>query len=351
MSSPRQSFHVIGGPAIQEILSRNPNDVIDCIREAYRLHHAGSTINPDSYFLRFPDKPTSRIIALPARVMADHDIAGIKWISSFPENRLENLQRASAIVVLNDMATGFPYACLEGSLISAARTAASAALAAELLHREKRTDGLGVVGAGPIAATAIGYLIAAGWRIGRVNVHDLVEKRAADFCRWLKDRGLAAEVALTSMDAIRGSDIVLFGTTAAKPHVEDADLFTPQQTVLHVSLRDLGVPVILSAFNVVDDVEHSMKAQTSVHLAEQATGARDFVAGTIGNLIDGSLKPDQTKVRIFSPFGLGVLDLMLAALIYRRATAAGTAIEIDDFFDTSGADAATPNGLPLGASS
>ena len=331
------SFHVIGGPAIGAYLSAHRRQVLECVRETYRLHHTGSTINPDSYFLRFPDKPSSRIIALPARLSAESDVAGIKWISSFPENRQANMQRASAIVVLNDMATGFPYACLEGSLISAARTAASAALAAELLHHERRTDSLAVIGAGPIAATVVDYLLAAGWAIGRVRVFDLSAGRAQAFCDTLAAHGLKGEAATSAEDAIRGSDLVLFATTAAKPHLEDPRLFSPEQTVLHISLRDLGVPVILSGFNVVDDVDHALKAQTSVHLTEQATGSRDFIAGPIGRLIDGSITPDRTRVRIFSPFGLGVLDLALARLIYRSAVAEGASVEVGDFFEAGAA--------------
>jgi 2,3-diaminopropionate biosynthesis protein SbnB len=331
------SFHIIGGPAIGAFLNAHRREVIDCVRETYRLHHAGSTINPDSYFLRFPDKPTARIIALPARVTAADDVGGIKWISSFPENHRANLQRASAIVVLNDMATGFPYACLEGSLISAARTAASAAVAAGLLHRETQTESLAVIGSGPIASTTVDYLLAAGWQFGSVKVFDLHAERAATFCRQLEGHGLNGIVASSAEAAIKGSGLVLFATTAAKPHLNDPALFTPDQTVLHISLRDLGVPVIMSAFNVVDDVEHAMKAQTSVHLAEQATGGRAFVAGPIGSLIDGSVRPDHSRVRIFSPFGLGVLDLMLARLVYRSAVAAGQSVEVGDFFEAGAA--------------
>src|SRR5690348_11517090 len=119
MRSGRPRFHVIGGQAIRALLRQHQSEIVALVRETYRLHHAGGTINPDSYFLRFPDKPTARIIALPARVQGKHDIAGVKWIASFPDNHALGLPRASATIVLNDMATGFPYACLEGSDISA----------------------------------------------------------------------------------------------------------------------------------------------------------------------------------------------------------------------------------------
>jgi ornithine cyclodeaminase len=306
--------------------------VVALVRDTYLLHHAGATINPDSYFLRFPDRPTARIIALPARVRAGNDVAGIKWIASFPENRKASLDRASAVVILNDMDTGFPYACLEGSHISAARTAASATLAAEILHRGKQAETLAVVGAGPIAATSVEFLLATGWTIGRIRVHDLVAERAAAFRDRLRARGCLADAAASARDAIGGADLVVFATTAATPHLEDPAVFTPAQTVLHVSLRDLGVRVILSAQNVVDDVEHCLKAQTSVHLAEQATGGRAFIAGTIGDLLSGGLGPDRSRVRIFSPFGLGALDISLARFVFEKAQAGGHAVEIRDFF-------------------
>ena len=325
-------FHVIGGRTIRAMLRARQHDVVSLVRETYRLHHAGSTNNPDSYFLRFPDKPTARIIALPARVQGNRDVVGIKWISSFPENRNLGLERASAAILLNDMATGFPYACLEASDISAARTAASATLAAELLHRGKQAAAMAVIGTGPIAATVVDFLLGTGWSIGRFWVHDLVAERAAAFSARLRERGCAADAAATAAEAIGGADLVLFATTSAKPYLDDPALFTPAQTVLHVSLRDLGVAVILSAQNVVDDIEHCLKAQTSPHLAEQATGGRTFVAGTIGDLLAGTLQPDRGHVRIFSPFGLGVLDMALARFAYDAALAEGTATAIDDFF-------------------
>lgn len=335
MMREEQRFDVIGGATVRAILAEQRPRIVDIVRDAYRLHHSGGTINPDSYFLRFPDQPSARIIALPARLRDGADVAGIKWISSFPGNHEFALPRASAVIVLNDMATGFPYALLEGSYISAARTAASAALAAELLHPRKDAGRMAVIGAGPIASTVVDFLLGQGWSIGQFRVHDLIGGRAAAFCEALRARGHRAEPATSAANAIGGAELVLFATTAAKPHLADPALFTPEQTVLHVSLRDLGVDVILSAQNILDDVEHCLKAQTSPHLAEQATGARAFVAGTIGDLIAGRVKPDPQRVRVFSPFGLGVLDLAVARFVYEQATASGRAAMIEDFFVTA----------------
>jgi ornithine cyclodeaminase len=127
----------------------------------------------------------------------------------------------------------------------------------------------------------------------------------------------------------------VFATTALGPYLADEKLFAHSPTVLHLSLRDISVNVILASQNIVDDVEHCLKAQTSLHLAEMARGSRDFVAGILVDVLDGKLEPDPNKARIFSPFGLGVLDIAVSDLIFQEAVRSGTALAMPDFFSNS----------------
>ena len=61
-------FAVIAGAQVQQVLQGREKQVIELVEQTYRVHAAGDSVNPPSYFLRFPDRPTSRIIALPASV-------------------------------------------------------------------------------------------------------------------------------------------------------------------------------------------------------------------------------------------------------------------------------------------
>ena len=126
--------------------------------------------------------------------------------------------------------------------------------------------------------------------------------------------------------------MVVFATIAGQPHVSDRSWFDHNPLVLHVSLRDLAPEVILGSTNVLDDVEHCLKADTSPHLAEQLTGNRDFVLGTLDDVIGGrvTLPPDRPVV--FSPFGLGVLDLAVGKYVYDRVAANGGLHVVDGFF-------------------
>lgn len=337
MPNPQHRFQVIGGRYIAELLSRAKPGIIDIVEHSYRLHHLGSTNNPDSYFLRFDDRPEARIIALPAAIR-DLDrrvfVSGIKWIGSYPGNIESNLQRASAVIVLNDYDTGYPFACLEASQISSARTAASAVLAAgKLGSGERRTNRLGVVGGGVIASTILDYFKASGWRFDDVCVYDRSPAHAAAFVRNLVGRDIYP-VRIGTCDEALDADLVVLATTAESPWIPVERQFSPSQLVLNVSLRDLPPEALLNANNVFDDVDHCMKANTSPHLAEQRYGNRNFVSGTIGQSILGDLRLDPGKPTIFSPFGLGVLDLAVSMYIYECALADDSGHQIPDFFTT-----------------
>lgn len=330
--APSPSFCVVTGGVIGQLLSTGHDAVVEVVREAYLLHGGGHTINPDSYFLRFEDKPEARIIALPAALKGRSPVAGLKWIASYPSNVRANLQRASATLMLNDYTTGYPIACLEASQISAARTAASAVLAAEALGGERRAARLAIIGAGVIARTIFEYFRARNWSIEVLRVYALDHDDASRLAQLASSACGSVAVVSSADEAVRGASHVVLATTAAVPYLHDESLLHPGQIVLNVSLRDLSPQLLLSATNVFDDVEHCMKASTSAHLAEQLTKGREFVAGTLADVLSGNLAVDASKPIIFSPFGLGVLDVALGQHLLQLARARRLTRPIDDFF-------------------
>lgn len=330
------TFYVVSGSTVKNVIDDNRIQVFDAVEAAYRLHACGDAVNPDSYFLRYPDKPSARIIALPAHLGGAVQKSGIKWISSFPENRAHNLARASAVLILNDAMTGYPVACIEASLISATRTAASAALAAEHISPNPFEGTLGVIGTGVIARTTIEWLLFRNWKFRKISLYDVDRKEAEHFSKWLREQhNLRADIQDRLDDAISDSSLILFTTTTPEPYLADEKLFAHSPTVLHLSLRDICVNVILASQNIVDDVDHCLKARTSLHLAEMAMGNRDFVSGTLVDVLEKKIKPDDDRPRIFSPFGLGVLDLAVGNFVLETAISAGAAIALTDFFSNS----------------
>src|SRR2546425_9058018 len=277
---------IINGKTVFDIVRAHLAECIDVVRNAYLAHADGQCVNPDSYFLQFPDKPDCRIIALPAFLGNGFGVAGLKWIASYPGNVQRGFPRASAVLVLNRYDTGYPFAILESSIISAARTAASAVLAAYWLSgRARRANSLGIVGTGFIARYVYEFLIDTGWAIDEVRLYDRLPLESEKFrntaCRLERHRTITIVPDVAQL--VRACDLIVFTTVAATPYVTDVTLFEHNPLLLHISLRDLAPEILHRSQNEVEDVEHVMKANTSSHLAEQQTGSRSFVTATLAD--------------------------------------------------------------------
>ena len=328
---------VLSGPDVRDLLQGRNREVIEAVRSAYVTHQAGQSCLPHSVFVRFPERVKERIIALPGYLGGKFEVAGIKWISSFPGNHDLGVSRASAIMVLNSLETGRPEVVLEGSLISAARTAASAALAADVLHASGAIDTLGVVGCGLINREIVRFISSLGRPVGRILVYDLDRQRADQFGDTLAQfiGNTKVQSCATLNEVMSQGAVISFATTAVEPTVKDLSMCRPASTILHISLRDLVAEVVLETDNIVDDLDHALRAQTSLHLAEQKVGHRDFVRATLAQVLNGS-QPARRRaddIVVFSPFGLGVLDLALAQLVMEQAVAKQRGNRVDRFFE------------------
>lgn len=326
---------IVKGGEVLDLLEGRERDIIDAVADAYRIHGSGDSCVPHSTFVRFPGRERDRIIALPAYLGGNHASAGIKWIASFPGNLELGLERASAVLALNSTETGHVQAIMESSVVSAKRTAASAALAGDTLHGPAPMPSVGVVGCGLINFETVGFLRELRPELDQVLVHDLDHERAGQFRKRCQTAfsGLEVRIVDDLTTLFDTSSVVALATTAVKPHIDRLPHGDPAGVVLHTSLRDLTVDAILPADNIVDDVDHAVRAQTSLHLAEQKVGHRDFIRCTIGDILNGAEAPrdDKGSVAVFSPFGLGVLDLAVAGLVHRYALARGAGTLVGDF--------------------
>ena len=291
---------ILKGSEINSLLAGQELRVIDIVRMAYEAHGRGESSLPHSTFLRFPDNPRDRIIALPAYLGGKCGLAGIKWVASFPGNLELGMDRASALVVLNSAQTGRPEAILEGSLISAKRTAASAALAAQWLHGGKKVNCVGLVGCGPINFEISRFLLAIFPEIKHLVIYDLDLARAEQFKRKCQETSgvLEVEIAKEAPAALACSSLISLATTASTPHIEDLSEVSPGS-----------------------------------HLAEQLTGNRGFLRCAIADVLVGKAdsRRDAGSIVIFSPFGLGVLDLAVADFVRKLGLAQGKGTMIDSF--------------------
>jgi ornithine cyclodeaminase len=318
---------ILSGEDVAVLLGGRESEVVDIVEQAYIAHRNGQSSLPHSTFLRFPGNDTDRIIALPAYLGDAFEVAGVKWIASFPGNVERGMERASSILILNSVATGRPEVILESSLISARRTAASAASAARALLSGQTPDRIGLIGTGVINLEIARFLQTVFPETRRFLLFDLDAARAGRFAGGLRENLGEIEVATAASveEVLAACPLVAFATTAIRPHVADLSACRPGAVLLHVSLRDLTPEAVLACDNVVDDADHVCRAQTTMHLAEQATGGRAFIRCALADILQGTAPPRRGdgSVAVFNPFGLGVLDIALGKRVADWARAAG----------------------------
>jgi len=128
---------------------------LDAVERAFKLLAVGEVKVPNKIVLELPpsEQERGRINGLAAYIGGDWEVAGIKWIPSFPKNPREHgLPRASALLTLNNTNTGTPLAVMDGTIISAMRTGAMGGLGAKYLAR-KDSEVAALIGLGVQART------------------------------------------------------------------------------------------------------------------------------------------------------------------------------------------------------
>lgn len=335
------NIRVISGDEVDKLLKNKESEIMHVVEESYRLHYTKRDELPHSVFLTFKRQPQNRIIALPAYVDGSREVSGIKWISSFPANLLKGINRASALIVLNSIENGRPIALLEGSIISAKRTAASAALVVEYLKNYdiNETKTIGLIGCGFIGYETVRFILSKNSHITRLFLYDLSMDRSTFF----KDKveiefGVDVNIVSSAKDVFIEGDIIVLSTTASKPYISDNNKTSiNKKIILNISLRDLDPSVIAKSFNIVDDFEHVNRAETSIHLSTKMYGKEGFHWESLDSLISGRMSVPISNIKpiVFSPFGLGVLDILLSDYCFQQAEKESVGKMLNSFFPES----------------
>ena len=226
-------------------------------------------INPNKVMLTWSDEPGTqelhgRIMAMPAWVGGEWDVAGLKWIPSVPANLGRGLPRANAIVLLSDRETGLPVAVLDGTVISAMRTGAVTGVAIRHLARPAaRTAGL--LGAGVLTRTQLMALAATrpGLEIARVYDPNVARTEAllAELAPTLP---FPVAVAHSEREACEGADIIIPSTLAVTPTIAKEWVPAGGLVVLVSSLDGPEDLHEVTDLLVVDDRDHEGTADTRV---------------------------------------------------------------------------------------
>jgi alanine dehydrogenase len=246
-----------------------------------------------------------------------------KLVTLFPHNTDRPTHQAA--IVLFDPANGSPIALMDGTYVTAIRTAAAAALATQLLARDDAKV-LALIGTGVQARShARTFARVRDWSEIRVAGRDAGKRDA-----------LAAELGATSCssfeEAVRGADVVAATTHSAEPVVR-AEWVQPGTHVSSVGYNAPGSeldPELVRAATIVIESRDSAFSPPPGGAPELA-GVDPASVAELGELISGAKAGRRTPVEItlYKSVGVAVQDLAAAALVLAAARERGAGLEIE----------------------
>ncbi len=187
------------------------DELVEALRAAMIELSAGRVSAPPRVAAQVPEHD-AMLAAMPAYLPSAGALAS-KLVSLFPGNREQPTHQA--LICCFDPATGTPAAVMDGSYITAARTAGGSALATRLLARPDARD-VAVVGTG-VQARAHALALARLPGVQTVRIAGRDPARADALASSLAAAGVPAEPAASIEAAVRSAGIVCTTTHAADP--------------------------------------------------------------------------------------------------------------------------------------
>ena len=299
--------------AVLEAVS--PVEAIELVRDGFVRHASGEWEMPPKQYLAAP--PNGDFRAMPARGAG---LAILKWVTSFPHNPARGLPVVDGAICVSDAESGALTALVNVQAVTALRTGAVAAVAAQELAREDART-VGIVGCGVHGAWAGRCLAAAEYGPG--VCFDADPDRAGALAGELGWEAGALEDALAC-------DVVTCVTPGDEPVVRADDL----RPGVHLSMlgadaagkAEAEVEAVRRCVLFCDEWEQASHGGELTGAVQAGFITRDDVT-ELGAVLTGAApgRPSDEAVTLFDSTGLAIQDLAICrALVERRPSGAQT---------------------------
>ena len=296
--------------------------LIDALRSAFagemtvpvRHHHA----------IERSGAATATLLLMPAWTNASTgNFLGTKVVNVFPDNGKKGLPSIFGTYLLMSGETGETLAAIDGTRLTAWRTAAASALAASYLARADASR-MVMVGAGALAP----FLIRAHASIRpirHVTLWNHTPARARTLAGQLSGESLEISVTEDLESAVRAADVISCATLSSQPlvrgqwlkpgaHLDLVGAFNP-------AMRESDDDCIRLADIYVDTRGGALKEGGDI-VQPMADGiiSKSDILGDLFELCRGIVKPvrSATDMTLFKSVGSAIEDLAAAMLVWKQ---------------------------------
>lgn len=262
--------------------------------------------------------------AMPAYVPGNV-ACGMKWIECYPRNpRQYGLPQTTGLLILNDIMTGVPIAVMDSAWLTAMRTPAVTALAAEALHPDAKT--FGMFGCGVQGVEHVKFIVKTLKQLEKIYIYDVVPERMDQLIQEVKPfveieivKASDPKEVAENCDVMSSATIILLEPLS----VVKKEWVSKGQTILPCDLNTFWDPAISREADkyIVD----------SVHEHELFNGMGYFPDGLpsivceTGEILAG-LKPGRAssdELIVCSNIGMSVCDVVMGKAILDKAIEMG----------------------------
>jgi len=287
------------------------DELIDALANAFVDVSAGRASVPPRVAALVPEK--GLLAAMPGYAAG---VLETKLVSVFPDHEPSH----QALIAVFDPETGTPAAMMDGTYITATRTAAASALSTRLLAREDASV-LAILGTGVQARSHLDAV---------ARVRDFEEVRVAGRSREQAE-ALGVAVADSFDAAVREADVVCACTDASVPVLRRAWLASGTHVTSVGASRD-GPELDEGTVRAdVLAVESRVAFEPYPSGAHELQGLDPAAAVELGELVAGT-RPGRTsreQITVYKSMGHAAEDAAAARLVYERALRVGAGTEVD----------------------
>lgn len=292
--------------------------LVDAIREAFRSDCEMPAKH--EHFVEVPGETDAKLLLMPAWTVGD--LIAVKIAIVFPGNSDRGLPAVNATVLLMDGKTGETLALVDGGEVTARRTAASSALAADYLARPDSSH-LFVMGTGRLGGGDLIEAHAAVRPIRKLTVWGRSPDKAAAVAERWRDKGLDASATEDAAGAAAEADIVSTATLAPQPILKGEWL----RPGTHVDLVGNFAPTaresddaVMRRGTVFVDTRAALKTGGDLVIALANGALRETdIAADLFELTRGGHpgRTDPEEITVFKSVGAAIEDFAAARLVYQ----------------------------------
>lgn len=262
-------------------------------------------------------------------------LVAMKINANFPANpRRFGLPTIQGCLVLADASNGRLLALMDSIEITARRTAAATALAANHLAR-KDSRALALVGCGTQARCHLEAMLALdGFAFSTLRLFDIHPDRVADVARQGEAAGLDVHRAGSAADAVRSADVVILATTSAEPVVRMEDV-QPGMFIAAVGADSPSKseipPQLMARVRVVPDVlAQAVELGDLRRALEGGFMTAGDIHGELAAIVAGSVpgRRDDEEIFVFDSTGTAIEDVAAASMLYALAVDRGIGLSV-----------------------